>query len=148
MKEIPKSSIQLNLKYQLIYLVKSIHCITKESINQNRKPNFFFLFWDLACVKISSLSENPFRLSENLLVWAKLVQRARAIFALATILSLGRKHFLAQTKHLSPGRNWNWEHFPGFQVTLPRRDCLAWAKICRKTSSIHYIRVIMHASDD
>jgi len=38
MKEIPKSSIQLNLNYQLIYLVKSIHCITKESINQNRKP--------------------------------------------------------------------------------------------------------------
>jgi len=45
MKEIPKLSIQLNLNYQLIYLVKSIHCITKESINQNRKPqkkNFFF----------------------------------------------------------------------------------------------------------
>jgi len=44
MKEIPKLSIQLNLNYQLIYLVKFIHCITKESINQNRKPkkiNFF-----------------------------------------------------------------------------------------------------------
>jgi len=49
MKEIPKLSIQLNLNYQLIYLVKSIHCITKESINQNRKPKkkIFFLGFSL-----------------------------------------------------------------------------------------------------
>jgi len=49
MKEIPKLSIQLNLNYQSIYLVKSIHYITKESINQNRKPKKkIFFFWDLA----------------------------------------------------------------------------------------------------
>jgi len=39
MKEIiHKSLIQLNLNYQLIYLVKSIFYIIKESINQNKKP--------------------------------------------------------------------------------------------------------------
>jgi len=38
MKEIPKLSIQLNLNYQLIYFIKFMHCITKESNNQNRKP--------------------------------------------------------------------------------------------------------------
>jgi len=38
MKEIPKSSIQLNLNYRLIYLIKFMHCITKEPNNQNRKP--------------------------------------------------------------------------------------------------------------
>jgi len=80
MKEISKLSIQLNLNYQLIYLVKSIHCITKESINQNRKPkkkHFFFGF---------SLSENPscmseigpeskvhFRLGDHTLAWAKIL---------------------------------------------------------------------------
>jgi len=49
-KEIPKSSIQLNLNYQLIYLISSMHCITKEPNNQNRKPKkkfiiIFFLAW-------------------------------------------------------------------------------------------------------
>jgi len=37
MKEIAKPSIQLNLNCQLIYFIKSMHCITKESNNQNRK---------------------------------------------------------------------------------------------------------------
>jgi len=49
--EITKPSIFLNLNYQLIYFIKYIHCITKESNNQNRKQkNFFFL--GLAWAKI------------------------------------------------------------------------------------------------
>jgi len=64
MKEIPKSSIQLNLNYQLIYLIKSMHCITKEPNNQNEsKKIFFFLRFSLS-ENPSSLSENPSRLSE------------------------------------------------------------------------------------
>jgi len=62
MKEILKSSIQLNLNYQLIFLVKSIH-LHYQRINQSKqkaqKTNFFYLGF--------SLSENPSRLSENLL---------------------------------------------------------------------------------
>jgi len=134
MKEIHKLSIQLNLNYQLIYLVKSIHCFTKESINQNRRPKKKNLFLDLAWAKISSLSKNLSRLSENLLAWAKSVQRTRVIFALANIPSLGRKYFLAKAKHLSPGRNWTREHLSGFQVTSPRRNCLAWAKNAEKSA--------------
>ena len=61
MKEIPKLSIQLNLNYQLIYLVKSIHCITKESINQNRKPNIYIYIYIYIFIYLFiyfSLSEN------------------------------------------------------------------------------------------
>jgi len=50
MKEIiHKSLIQLNLNYQLIYLVKSIFYIIKESINQNKKPkkkNYICIYYD------------------------------------------------------------------------------------------------------
>jgi len=48
MKEITKSSIQLNLNYQLIHFSEFIHCITKESNNKNKK------------LKKISLSENIF----------------------------------------------------------------------------------------
>ena len=43
--KITKPSISLNLNYQLIYFIKSIYCITKESNNQNRKQ--FFLGFSL-----------------------------------------------------------------------------------------------------
>jgi len=36
MKKITKPSIKFNLNYHLIYYIKSIHCITKESNNQNK----------------------------------------------------------------------------------------------------------------
>jgi len=76
LKEISKSSIQLNLNYQLIYLIKSMHCITKEPNNQTRKPNFFFF---------------GFSLGENL-AWVKIpLAWARIPLAWAKIHSLGRK---------------------------------------------------------
>ena len=126
MKEIPKLSIQLNLNYQSIYLVKSIHYITKESINQNRKPKKkIFFFWDLAWAKISSLSENPSRLSE-------IGPESKGHFRLGDHTLAWAKIFLVRAKHLSPGRNWTREHLSGFQVTSPRRDCLAWAKNAEK----------------
>jgi len=44
MKEIPKLSIQLNLNYQLIYLVKSIHHYQRinQSKQKTQKKNFVF----------------------------------------------------------------------------------------------------------
>jgi len=47
--EITKPSIPLNLNYQLIYFIKSIHCITKKSKNQtiktkNKKKKCFLGF--------------------------------------------------------------------------------------------------------
>jgi len=46
-----KPSIPLNLNYLLIYFIKSIHCIIKESNNQNRKSQKKKFFWGFSLGK-------------------------------------------------------------------------------------------------
>ena len=72
-------------------------------------------------MKILSLERN----------WSKEHYCSRAIFAWATIPWLGQKYFLARLKHLSLGQNWTWEHLSSFQVSSPRRECLAWTSYAK-----------------
>jgi len=135
--EITKPSIPLNLNYQLIYFIKSIHCITKESNNQNRKPNKNkYIFLEFSLGENLSWARTP-RLRENYLAWTKTVQK--------THLLQGHSHLgdytLAWVK-LDP------------RAPLKFPSDFAWARLpslgekCRKTSSIQYLRVNMHALDD
>jgi len=83
-------SIQLNLDYQVIYFIKFIYCITKESNHPKQKApaknNFFFGF---------SLSKNPSCLSDI----------SPKSIPVPETFSLGREDFLAWAKYISLGRN-------------------------------------------
>jgi len=113
--------------------------------------------------------ENTPRLSEKFIAWAKVVQRARFIFAWAKILLPGREYLIALAKDFSPKRKHStrlgectlaWaNYFLAWAKTVQRaylllKTILAWARwcrlgeLCRKINNIHYIRVTMNASYD
>jgi len=91
----------------------------KHSETKSKKRNFFFF----------KLGRDQFRpgentpcLSEKFIAWAKVVQRARSIFAQAKILSPGREYLIAWAKYFSPGQKYSREH-------TCSRGFLAWTSV-------------------
>jgi len=93
------------------------HSETKSQNKQKKNSFFFRLGRDQF-----RLGENTPHLSEKFIAWAKVVQRARSIFAWAKILSPGREYLLARAKDFSPRRKHSREH-------TCSRGFLAWASV-------------------
>jgi len=88
------------------------------NIQKQKAKKFFFLAW----ARPISPGRNTPRLSEKFIAWAKVVQRARSIFAWAKILSPGREYLLAWAKDFSPRQKHSREY-------TCSRGFLAWATV-------------------
>jgi len=84
----------------------------------DKKNLFFFLAWTRPISPRRKYPSPEWKFS----AWAKVVQRARSIFALAKILSPGREYLIAWAKDFSPRRKHSREH-------TCSRDFLAWSTV-------------------